>query len=187
LKSQQEKTIVDVRQLSYIVMMLICDSSTLILLAKVELLDYLLDDYPGTIAVPEAVEHECLVPPLRPDGILIRERIRAHHIVVKVLQDAATANRLIKDFNLGVGEAEALALALEQRADLVAIDDRNGIRACKLLQFKFTTAIGILIHLRERGRLTIDDANRGLEWLAIYGRYHCTILEDAQSRLDKDI
>lgn len=82
--------------------MFIFDSSTLILLAKADLLDHLLDDYPSTIAVPEAVEHECLVPPLRPDGILIRERIRAGHIVVDHLQDTATEDRLIEDFNLGM-------------------------------------------------------------------------------------
>lgn len=164
--------------------MLIFDSSTLILLAKADLLDHLLDDYPSPIAIPEAVEHECLVPPLRPDGLLIRERIRARHIVVDHLQDAATANRLIEDFNLGTGEAEALALAMEQQADIVATDDRNGIRACKLLRLRFTTAIGILIRLRERERLTVNDAERGLERLALYGRYHRTILEDANRRLE---
>ena len=164
--------------------MLIFDASTLILLARGELLDSLLDDYPGTIAVPEAVEHECTIPPLRPDGILIRERIRERRIVVNKLQGTATANRLIQDFHLGVGEAEALSLAMEKQADIVATDDRNAIRACKLLHLRFTTAIGILIRLRERGRLTADDTRGGLERLAVYGRYHRTILEDAKRRLE---
>ncbi len=100
------------------------------------------------------------------------------------LQDAVTANRLIEDLNLGIGEAEALALAIEQQADIVATDDRNGIRACKLLRLRFTTAIGILIRLRERGRLTANDARRGLERLAVYGRYRRTTLEDAKRRLE---
>lgn len=166
--------------------MLIFDASTLILLAKTELLDSLLDDYPGTVAIPEAVENECTIPPLHPDGILIRERIRERRVVVHKLQDTSAVDRLIEDFHLGVGEAEALSLAMKKQteADLVATDDRNAIRACKLLRLQFTTAIGILIRLKERGRLTADEAGRGLERLAVYGRYHRTILDDAQRRLE---
>ena len=99
------------------------------------------------------------------------------------LQGTATTNRLIEDFHLGIGEAEALSLALEKQADIVATDDRNAIRACKLLRLRFTTAIGILIRLWERGRLTAEEARRALERLAVYGRYRRTILEDAIRRL----
>ncbi len=53
--------------------MFIFDASTLVLLGRADLLDLLLDDYPATIAVPEAVEHECTQSSLRPDGIPIRE------------------------------------------------------------------------------------------------------------------
>lgn len=164
--------------------MLIFDASTLILLARADLLESLLDDYPDVIAIPEAVEHECLVPPLRPDGILIRERLRERRIVVHKLRGTATANRLIEDFHLGIGEAEALSLAIEKQADIVATDDRNAIRACKLLRLRFTTAIGVLIRLQEKGRLTAEEARRGLDRLAVYGRYHRTILEDAKRRLE---
>jgi predicted nucleic acid-binding protein len=91
---------------------------------------------------------------------------------------------LREDFHLGIGEAEALSLAIEQQADLVATDDRNAIRACKLLRLRFTTAIGVLIRLQESGRLTAAEARRGLDRLAVYGRYHRTILEDAKRRLE---
>ncbi len=42
----------------------------------------------------------------------------------------------------------------------------------------------MLIRLRERGRLTVNEAGRGLKRLAVYGRYHRTILEDAKQRLE---
>ncbi len=60
-----KKMIANVIRISYIVIMFIFDASTLILLARADLLDSLLDDYPGTIAVPEDVEHECTGSPLR--------------------------------------------------------------------------------------------------------------------------
>lgn len=99
------------------------------------------------------------------------------------MQEVAVVHRLVTDFNLGYGEAEAVALALEKQADLVATDDRNAIRACKLLQLKFTTAIGILIHMMEQGVIRTDEARSYLEGIAMYGRYHRAILDDARRRL----
>jgi integrase len=40
---------------------------------------------------------------------------------------------------LGKGEAEAIPLALDEKAQIVAIDDKNEIDACKVLGIAFTT------------------------------------------------
>lgn len=40
--------------------------------------------------------------------------------------------KLMEDFNIDEGEAEALILAIQEKAIMVATDDRNAIRACKL-------------------------------------------------------
>jgi predicted nucleic acid-binding protein len=163
--------------------MIVCDASTLILLAKADLLDTLLQEYSGAITIPQAVEAECIIPPSRTDARLIQERLREHRIAVASVQDTAVVHRLITDFHLGHGEAEAIALALENHAQMVATDDRNAIRACKLLRLRFTTAIGILIRSAEKGLLREDEARRSLERLATYGRYQREILEDARRRL----
>ena len=78
------------------------------------------------------------------------------------------------------GEAEALALALEKHAHVVATDDRNAMQACKLLRLRFTTAIGSLIDVT-----AADEARRYLERLALDGRYHRMILEDARRRPER--
>ena len=156
--------------------MLVFDASTLILLAKAELLDLFLDHYPAGAVIPQAVEGECVVSPARPDTILIRERIRERRITVDSVQAPVVVHRLIADFHLGHGEAEAIALALEKQAHLIATDDRNAI-------LKFTTAIGMLIHMREKDVIRADDALRYLDGLARYGRYHRVILDDARQRL----
>ena len=105
-------------------------------------------------------------------------------MVVDEVREMAVVHRLIEDFRLGHGEAAALALALEKHAHVVATDDRNAIRACKLLRFRFTTAIGILMDATEAGWIPADEARRYLERLALYGRYHRIILEDARRRLE---
>ena len=143
--------------------MIVFDASTLILLAKAELLDFFLDHYPAGVVIPQAVEGECVVSPARPDTILIRERIRQRRITADRVQAPVVVHRLITDLHLGHGEAEAIALALEKQAHFIATDDRNAIRACKLLRLKFTTAIGLLIHMREKGIIRADAALRYLD------------------------
>jgi predicted nucleic acid-binding protein len=55
------------------------------------------------------------------------------------------------------------------RAQLVVIDDKNGIDTCKVLGIAFTTAVGILIRSREKGLLEGPDAIGKLALLAKHG------------------
>ena len=88
------------------------------------------------------------------------------------------------DFSLGIGEAEAVALALNEKSQLVGIDDKNGIDACKVLGIAFTTAVGILIRSREKGLLEGPDAIAKLALLAKHGRYKHSIIDDARLKLE---
>jgi predicted nucleic acid-binding protein len=86
------------------------------------------------------------------------------------------------DFGLGRGEAEAIILALAEKARVLGIDDKNGINACKLLGFAFTTAIDILVRMREKQLVTTSEALVKLEGLAKHGRYKKSILEHARRK-----
>src|SRR5260370_15160039 len=100
------------------------------------------------------------------------------------LRNRGFVGKLQTDFSLGRGEAEAIALALEEKAQIVGIDDKNGIDACKVLGIAFTTAVGILIRSREKGLLEKPDAIAKFALLAKYGRYKHSIIQDAQLKLD---
>ncbi len=52
---------------------------------------------------------------------------------------------------LGRGEREAIALALESKADLVILDDRQGRRVARAKGLAVTGTIGLLIEAREKG------------------------------------
>jgi predicted nucleic acid-binding protein len=82
------------------------------------------------------------------------------------------------------GEAEAITLALYEKAQVLGIDDKNGINACKLLGIAFTTAVGILIRSGEKGLLEGRDALEKLALLAKHGRYKGSIIEDARMKLE---
>ncbi|HEY4563546.1 MAG TPA: hypothetical protein VIJ36_11230 [Thermoanaerobaculia bacterium] len=164
--------------------MLIFDSSTLILLAKAELLDVFLDDFEGRPLLPRAVEAESTAAPGRPDGLLIRQRILEGRLVVKETKQPEVLSRLVQDFRLGLGEAEAIVLALDMGDTAVlATDDRNAIRACKVLRIGFVTSLGILVQAVEKGLVTPADGAAFLERLRIYGRFRDDIIAEVARQI----
>jgi predicted nucleic acid-binding protein len=163
---------------------LIFDSSTLILLAKSELLDVFLNDFQGTPLLPKAVEEESTCDLSRPDGMLIQHRIHEGRFSIEEVRQPKVLMRLIQDFRLGAGEAEALVLALEKGEEaIIATDDRNAIRTCKVLRVGFVTSLGILVRAVEKGLLTKEEGMRSLERLTSFGRFREDLIEEVARQI----
>ncbi len=163
---------------------MVLDASTLILLAKAEMLESFLGSVGLHVAIPVEVEKECCRVKRSLDALMIEKALRESKIRVAVVKDKKLVMRLEGDFGLGRGEAEAVALALGEKAQILGIDDKNGINACKLLGIAFTTAVGILVRMLEKGTMTATDALVKLDTLAKHGRYKRSILEDARRKLE---
>ena len=160
-------------------MEMIFDSSTLILLAKIDLLRDSAEDV--SIVIPAKVKEECLSKDSL-DALLIRTLIAEGKIKVEGAGNQEAVRKLRADFRIEAGEAQALWLGKRLGCPL-AVDDGPTIRACNVLGVQFVTAIHFLISLRARGRLEIPLALAKLEALAAYGRYSRRIIEDAAQRL----
>ncbi len=115
---------------------------------------------------------------------MIQKALDESRIKVISVRNRKLVAKLQADFSLGQGEAEAIALAFNERVRIIGIDDKNGINACRLLGIAFTTAIGILLRSREKGLLDRAAALAGLAALAEYGRYKNSIIEDARVKLE---
>jgi predicted nucleic acid-binding protein len=164
--------------------MLVLDASTLILIAKAEFLGPFLAGVKLEVAIPGEVARECCGPKKTLDALMIQKALDEARIRIILVKNRKLVARLQADFSLGQGEAEAIALALKERAAIIGIDDKNGINACKLLGMAFTTAIGILLRSREKGLLDRSAALAGLAALAKYGRYKDSIIEHARLTLE---
>ena len=105
--------------------------------------------------------------------------IKDNKIDVIKVKKGRQIKKIIEDFNIDVGEAETLMLAIQQGASAIATDDKNAIKACKILKIDFVTAIAFLIRAFEKGLIERDDAFLKLQKLQSYGRYSRVILEDA--------
>ncbi|MEK6673976.1 MAG: hypothetical protein AABY42_10980 [Nitrospirota bacterium] len=159
-------------------MEIVFDSSTLILLAKIGLLGIVSEDV--QIIIPKKVKAECAHKDMF-DAKLISALINHRKIEVAVANKEAV-DRLCRDFRIHAGESEALALALKRQLPL-AVDDLPTIKACKILNIKFATAIHFLINSTGNGKIDRDIALVKLEKLSLYGRYKKRIIDDAAKRL----
>jgi predicted nucleic acid-binding protein len=165
--------------------MIIFDSSTLILIARIDLLDPFLAGADSRVAIPTEVARECCGVKRTLDALMIQKALEESRIQVVVVKNHKLIAKLQVDFNMGQGEAEAITLAVKEKAQLLGIDDKNGINASKLLGIPFTTAVGILVRSCERGLLNHGDALAKLKALAEYGRYKRAIVEDARRRMEQ--
>ncbi len=126
----------------------IVNSTPIITLAIVDQLTLLRDLY-GAVMVPSAVYRE--VKAGGPNRAGAQQLEAAPWIRTERLADPRRAD-LLSD--LDRGEAEVIALAQEQDADLVVIDERLGRRHAKRLGLALTGTLGILLRAKQKGLLS---------------------------------
>lgn len=107
----------------------IVDTSALIALEKINTVHVLCQIYSG-IVLPEAVISEFGLPPIDCYSV---EKVKSP--MVKLL---------IRDLNLGKGEAECIALASERGLTLV-LDDLKARKIAETLDLRITGTIGVLL------------------------------------------
>jgi predicted nucleic acid-binding protein len=160
-------------------MEIVFDASTLILLAKIEILREISGEI--KVIIPGKVKAECLSKE-GIDAILISTLIKENKIEVRKTGNPEATKKIQRDFRIESGEAEAIFLAKILDSPL-AVDDGPTIKATKVMGLKFTTAIHLLLNLFSQKKLELPIAIAKLEKLFHYGRYSKEILEDAMKRL----
>ena len=137
--------------------MIVFDSSTLILLAKIHLFDLFISNYPGSVVIPEQVKLEVCAED-REEVPFILELIKDKKIIVQNVKSKKELEKLMADFNIDLGETEAISITLSDPKNTLATDDRNAIRACKILKINYITSLSILIQAVEKGLLDKEEA-----------------------------
>lgn len=164
--------------------MIVFDSSTLILLAKADILDSFVEDFRGKVLIPREVEDESCDRKESFDALQIRRKIREKKIGVVKISNVSLCAQLMRDFRISRGESEALALALVRNAKLIATDDKNAIKACKLLKISYTSAMALLVRMAEKKVIEPDKAKTALGALMRYGSYSIGIIKEAKTKLN---
>ena len=128
--------------------MVVSNTSPLISLSEIGLL-HLVSQLYGTITLPGAVFDEVTVAGTGAPGA---DEIRNARFVATVkLEDTPLLRTLMVE--LDAGEAEAIACAVQSRADWLLIDERRGRVIAERLGLRVIGTLGILIAAKRGGQL----------------------------------
>jgi uncharacterized protein len=128
-------------------LIVVSDSSSLIALAAVGHLEVLRGLY-GEVIIPSAVWTE-VTTPNRPGAADIQGAVW--------IRVASVTNRSLIDGlprPVGVGEAEAIALAQELGADILLIDERRARKTALELGLPVTGLLGVLLEAKKAGLIS---------------------------------
>ena len=130
-------------------MIVVSDTSPINNLAAINQLDLLQQLY-KTVLIPEAVYRELTDPSFPIAGAT--EVQTFDWIQTRGVNDRTIVEALSNE--LDIGEAEAIALAVEIQADLVLIDERRGRLVAAKLNLQYTGILGILVEAKSQGLIT---------------------------------
>ncbi|MBC6424078.1 MAG: DUF3368 domain-containing protein [Hormoscilla sp. SP12CHS1] len=127
-------------------MIVISDTSPINNLAAINRLDLLQQLY-GTVFIPDAVYRELTEPSFPVAGSTEVQTL-------DWIETRAVTNRTLVDSlsdELDIGEAEAIALAIEIQAEQLLIDERRGRLVVARLNLRYTGILGILVEAKSQG------------------------------------
>lgn len=127
-------------------MIIVSDTSPINNLAAINQL-HLLHQLYETVLIPESVYRELTDPTFPVAGTTEVQTL--DWIQTRAVSDRTVVEALSSE--LDIGEAEAIALALEIQADQVLIDERRGRLVAARLNLRYTGILGILVEAKSQG------------------------------------
>lgn len=126
---------------------IICNATPLIAFSRISQLS-LLQQVVQRIVIPQAVADELLAY-VSAQGVGSVNLEQESWIQTRLIKDRQQVNLLLPTLDLG--EAEVIALALENQASLVLMDELTGRQVAQSLGLKITGSIGLLIRAKQQG------------------------------------
>lgn len=157
-------------------MIIVSDTTPLNYLAiigKIEILERLA----GRVLIPQAVYNE-LQDPKTPQQV--REWIDSRPLWVEVRQ--ADTSLFTPQKKIGKGETEAIALAIELKAEALLIDDRNGIKEAHRLQIP---TLRLFTILEEAAKLELLDLPEAIDRM-MKTNFHMPPAKLIQEMIERD-
>ncbi len=144
---------------------MICNSTVLIYLAKLNRLDLLKDL--GVIIIPEAVKHEVVdqgKPHNHSDAFLVEKAINDGWIKVR----KSNPLKELEEIGIDKGELEAISLAYELKKEIL-LDQTHARLAANIVGLKPKGTIFVLLKALKRNKITYDEYIDYLEELIKHG------------------
>ena len=127
-------------------MIIIADSSPLISLAIIDMLE-LLEYYFDEVYVPYAVYKEVSVYD-KPFSEKLKQYLENKVLTVENIHMVSILNERID-----LGEAEAITLAFEKKADLILLDDSKARKTARRNDLSVIGTLGLLLEAKKEGKI----------------------------------
>lgn len=167
-------------------MMVVKDSMVLIHLSKITLLEKSCELF-GTVLMPERVHKETIKKGKEKgyeDAVLIGEIVEKDLIEIKKVLDEKLIERA-NNFNIQAGEAEAVALYWQEKANILATDDDNVRRKRVILELDLIGTPAIILKLLESRRISRKKFRESLDLLREIGWFSNAVIDKALERGEK--
>lgn len=163
---------------------IVSDATAIILLEKIELLGKLVKDF--KILIPKEVEREAIILGKErnyPDAFRLEEKVKNKMIHVAEVKDYRFVDKVMKDFNIAKGESEAIGLFNQEKAQLLATDDRMAIKACRSLGIPISGTCAFVTQAFDNCIISKNEANGMIKILSKEGRYKPEIIFNALNHI----
>lgn len=164
-------------------MKLAIDSCSIILLAKATILESMCKKY--DLAVAKTVYEEVLKGKDKKfmDALLTEKLVKEKKINVKTAINAKLVNKLARDFNLGKGEAETLALVIGGECDAIVTDNKQGRKSALMHGLKLVGSIDVISALYRLKLIDKNKAQDGLMKLREFGWFQEYLIDNAMEEI----
>lgn len=155
------------------------DSCSAILLAKATILETLSDSY--ELSMTEEVYKEILKGKDKNfmDALLTERLVKEKKIKIKNVANNALIKKLMRDFNLGFGEAETLALVIGKKYKAVITDNKLGRKVALIYKLNLVGSIDAITALYKLGLIDTEKAVGGLKRLREFGWFQDYLIDNA--------
>lgn len=160
-------------------MAFIIDACSAILLAKVSVLEALVNW--KKIAIPKTVYKEVIEGKEKKffDALLVERLCTDKKIKIVNSKNKKLLNKLKEDYGLGEGEAETIAVYLEDKFDGLITDNKQGRKTSKVYGINPIGSPDIIISLFKTKKINKEKAIRALNNLRKYGWFEDSIIDYA--------
>lgn len=163
-------------------MLVVKDAMVLIHLAKTSLLESSCGMF-GTVVIPELV-HKEVTGHSHPDAAIVKDLVKREKIAVKTAnkQYVTKANQ----FNIYRGEAEAVALYWELKADYLATDDDNVRKKKEILGVKTVGTPSIISRLHQERKIDAEKLGKAVKKLKEIGWFSNLVWDKIRLEANKN-
>lgn len=156
--------------------MIVKDAMVLIHLAKITLLEKSCD-YFKEVVIPELVYKETVeIEKEYPEAIIIKELIEKRKIKVRKIDKKMLINKA-NQYNIQRGDAEAVALYWQEKANFLATDDDNVRKKRTILNLNIIGTPIIIFKLYKGNIIDKEKFKEGISQLRIIGWFSNVVLD----------